>query len=200
MPRLKRPSHKMLTFARRIIAGDDPLAALESSEYRTADWGSDANKRSYAHRLMGHPLIADAVADAQALEFGDAVASRQEVLEQLTVVARGSLAGLIEFRTVEIIDADGKRHTQAIWAVRDSDRMTPDQLDLIEELTATPTGGFRIKLRSAADARRQLARLQGWDAAPRVPVDQNGDIPQPILSITRTALPPPAGSSDYKRA
>lgn len=182
MPKLREASYKMVTFARQIIAGEEPLAALEKSEFNTADWGSDASKKAFAYRLLKHPLLAPAFAKAQAEQYDEAILSRGEALERLTLVARASLSELIEFRTIKLRDDKGLIHHQAIWAFKDSDTMHPDQLAAIAELTATDNG-FKIKLRDADKAIAQIAKMQAWDKAPKAPVDGAG-MPAPILTMT----------------
>ena len=190
----QRYTYKMLTFARRIVAGRGPSAALVESDYET-DNLTPQQIAVEAQRVLNHPLVAAHIAKAISQVDQTLVMTRQECVERHTAVGRGSMSDLVEFRTIEVVDRHGKMHNQAIWAFKDSDEMTSEQLACISEIGTTASGQFKFKLHDPIKARQELARLEGWHSPPKVPVNQDGK-DQPavtVLEIVHTIVDPAAG-------
>ena len=98
----------------------------------------------------------------------EAVMSRTEALEKLSALARTDLKDLVEFGEYELgDDGEGNPVIQSSWRIRDSALQDPAKMAAISELTASKEG-IKIKTHSPLAAIKQLADMQGWDAAKKV--------------------------------
>ena len=96
----------------------------------------------------------------------EAVMGRQEALEKLSLLARTDLKDLVEFGdyTVGTDEESGEPIIQASWKIKPSAMQDPKQMAAIAELSATKDG-IKIKTHSPLAAIKQLADMQGWNAA-----------------------------------
>ncbi len=108
----------------------------------------------------------DAMKDAAVTE---AVMCRQEALEKLSLLARTDLKDLIEFGdyTLGADEETGEPIIQSSWKIKPSAMQDPRQMAAIAELSATKDG-IKIKTHSQAAAIKQLADMQGWNAAQKI--------------------------------
>ena len=94
--------------------------------------------------------------------------TRTEAMEKLSALARTDLKDLVEFGEYELgSDAEGNPIVQSSWRIRDSALQDPAKMAAISELTASKEG-IKIKTHSPLAAIKQLADMQGWDAAKKV--------------------------------
>lgn len=95
----------------------------------------------------------------------EAVMSRQEALEKLSLLARTDLKDLVEFGDYELgTDSEtGEPIIQASWKIKPSAMQDPKQMAAIAELNASKEG-IKIKTHSPLAAIKQLADMQGWNA------------------------------------
>lgn len=94
-----------------------------------------------------------------------AVMSRTEMLERLSLLARTPLSDLIEWHSV--LDDEGKPTGQTFWRVKESAKQDPLAMATIAELTAGKDG-FKLKQHSQLAAMKQLADLEGYNAAKQI--------------------------------
>ena len=121
--------------------------------------------------------------------LSDAVMSRKEALEKLSVLARTDLKDLVDFGEYELgIDEEsGNPIIQASWKIKPSAMQNPKQMAAIAELSAGKDG-IKIKTHNAIDAIKQLAKMQGWESAQKIDhISTDGSMTpkQPIYKIVR---------------
>lgn len=146
------------------------LAYLEtgnaSEAYRRAYSAENMKPESIAvaaSRVLSNAKVALRLAELRGRSESAAVMGRQEALERLSMVARTSLADLVEFGSYELgEDENGRPIVQAAWRIKDSALQDPKQLAAIAELSASKDG-IKIKTHSPLQAIQQLAKMQGWD-------------------------------------
>lgn len=95
----------------------------------------------------------------------DAIMSRQEMLERLSLFGRFGPSDLAEFRTVEAgRDMDsGEPIMQSVWHFPDSVLQDRQKLSIISELSAGKEG-IKFKTHSPIQAMQLLAKMQGYEA------------------------------------
>lgn len=97
-----------------------------------------------------------------------AIMSRDEMMEELSLVARTNSNDLIDwgYRNVEVIDKDTgetKIVKQSFWTLRSVDEINPEHMSAIEEVSVGKDG-LKFKRTSKLSAMKQLAGLGGYDA------------------------------------
>jgi phage terminase small subunit len=93
-----------------------------------------------------------------------AVMTRQEMLERLSVLARVNMSDLIEWSKATTTDAEGEEVEQSTWALKESSELDQYKLAAIAEVTSG-RDGFKIKQHSPLAAMKQLADVEGYNAA-----------------------------------
>ncbi|MCE9882036.1 terminase small subunit [Hafnia paralvei] len=147
-------------FALGIVEG---LTQIDA--YRKA--GGKAKKEENAHasasEIYRNPKVRAFVDEMNKVAISDAVMTRQEALERLSLMARASLHEMVEFSEAECgTDDNGNPIIQAGWRFKNSALQSAGALSAISELTAGKRG-ISIKLHDPKAAIKQLADLQGWE-------------------------------------
>ena len=93
-----------------------------------------------------------------------AVMDRTEMLERLSTLARVNMSDLIEWRTTLSENAEGEEVEQSCWSIKESAQLDGHTMAAIAEVTAGKEG-FKIKQHSPLAAMKQLADLEGFNAA-----------------------------------
>jgi len=174
----KKPTKRMRDFANARIEGLGPSAAYRRA-YSASKMTSQA-VATEAARVGRHPWVKQEIKDAQNKDHTNAVMTREEALERLSMMGRANIADLAEFKTVEMIDIDGEKVLQATWRFKDSKDIDPVALAGISKLNAG-RDGLKIELHDAKAAIKQLSDMQGWDDAPKGPVGPDG---KPVAPVT----------------
>lgn len=163
------------------------LAYLEtgnaSEAYRRA-YDAENMKASTIHsrasELLDNSEIAARLEELNQSAVTAAVMTRTEALERLSSFARTDLKDLVEFGQYEIgQDDDGNPVIQSSWKIKDSALQDPIKLAAISELAAG-RDGIKIKTYSPLNAIKQLADMQGWNAAQKF--EHGGPGGGPILT------------------
>lgn len=106
--------------------------------------------------------------DAMKLQaVSDAIMTREEALKTLSLIGRTHLKDIVKFRTVNIgKDMEtGADLNQTAWEINaDLQETDSDKLIIISELEVGKNGP-KIKTHSPVAAIKQLAEMQGWNAA-----------------------------------
>lgn len=109
--------------------------------------------------------------DAMKLEaVSDAILTRKQALERLSLMANTEITDILEFRTVEVQEMrDGELETveQTIWLMKDSPEVERRAAASIKSVTMTKFGP-KIEMYDARDAIAQIAKMQGWEAAQKI--------------------------------
>lgn len=139
-----------------------------------------------ASRMLGDAKVKAFMDAMKEAAVSEAVMSRTEALEKLSVLARTDLKDLVEFGEYELgSDADGNAIVQSSWKIKDSVFQDPAKMAAIAELTAGKEG-IKIKTHSPLNAIKQLADMQGWNAAQKF--EHGGPGGGPILTKEVSAL------------
>lgn len=130
---------------------------------------SDVVADSCACEILSNPKVVAFMDAMNERAISDAVMTRKEALEKLSLLARTDLKDLVEFGSYDLggDEQTGKPIIQATWKVKDHALQDPAQLAAISELTASKEG-IKIKTHSPMDAIKQLSRMLGWDAAQKI--------------------------------
>jgi phage terminase small subunit len=112
----------------------------------------------------------------------EAIMGREEMLERLTLMARTEITDVIKFSeatTVETeVDGEKMVDEQSTWSLRESEDMRNGGITAISEVTAS-RDGLKIKLHDQKAAMKQIADIEGFNAA----------IKQDLLSSDRSMSP-----------
>lgn len=157
------------SFALAIIRGSKPKDAYYEAGGIAAN---DANASASAYHLNQNPAVQQFIRAAQLAAISDAVMTKQEALERLTVIARGSLSSvgriitrvLIDEKTGEVVDTGG-------FELKPTDQLRPEDIYLIEEYISTDRG-VKFKLKSSIQALKMLAEMQGWNKPKELKIDE----------------------------
>lgn len=138
---------------------------------------------SSACEILSHPRVKAFMDSVKVKAVSDAIMSREEAMEKLTILARTDLKDLVDFGSYELGEnEDGEPIIQASWKVKPSAMQDPKQMAAISELTAGKDG-IKIKTHSQIEAIKQLGKMQGWESAKKVD-----------LSSTDGSMSPKGGS------
>ena len=97
--------------------------------------------------------------------ISSAIMNREEALEILSKNARVKVSDIATFSYRSIgEDEDGQEIMQTVWKMKDSEDIEPDVMACIKSVTMTKNGP-KIELHDQQSAIKQLATMQGWDAA-----------------------------------
>lgn len=155
---------KMTPFQRRLAP--PLLAGLKYLEaYRIAQpsiKNSAAAARVVVNRTINNKRFVAYMDAMQEDIVSEAIMEREEALERLSLLARGSFASMVDFKTCSMgVEEDGTKVLQTVWKIKDSALQDPKQLAAIAELAAGPQG-LKMKLHSPTQAILQLTAMQGW--------------------------------------
>ena len=129
---------------------------------------NDENANSIVSRMISTDVNVMAfMSAAEGEAVSNAVMTRMEALERLSMIASTSASDLVEFSTIEIIDSEGFKQKQTIWSLKDGVEQTPEAMAAIAELNAS-RDGFKFKLHSSTAAIEKLAAMLGWNAPTKV--------------------------------
>ncbi|WVH05495.1 hypothetical protein KKJFFJLC_00019 [Vibrio phage vB_VpaS_PGB] len=125
-----------------------------------------------ASELLSNPKVKEFINSMQEQAVNDAVMSRQEMLEELSILSRTKTSDIIKFgyRDVEVVDSEtgNKRiESQSYWSMRPMEDIDPKHLGAIEEVTVGKDG-LKFKKVSRLAAMRQLSELAGYNEAQKV--------------------------------
>ena len=147
------------------ISGMNDIDAYKNSKGKAKTVKS---MEASASQILGN-LKVKAFIDSMANHIvNPAIMSRDEMMQELTLVARTNSNDLIEwgYRDVETIDKETKEVKivpQAYWTLKTSDEIKPEHMSAIEEVS-TGKDGLKFKRTSKLAAMKQLAELAGYEA------------------------------------
>lgn len=169
-----KPEHKALYDKLTRLQKGVCLGILEGNVYTKAyyDAGGIAANDENANRIVSRMLSTD----VHVMEFmsamedeavTNAVMTRRQALERLSIIAGTSASDLVNFSTIEFEVAEGERKKQSIWSLKDGVEQTPEAMAAIAELSAGKDG-FKFKMHSSTAAIKELANMLGWDSPKKV--------------------------------
>ena len=143
---------------------------------------SDDSADSAAYTMLSNVQVRAFMDAMKEAAVSEAVMTRTEAMEKLSALARTDLKDLVEFGEYELgDDGEGNPVIQSSWRMRDSALQDPAKMTAISELTASKEG-IKIKTHSPLAAIKQLADMQGWDAAKKF--EHGGPGGSPLLPVS----------------
>ena len=135
---------------------------------------------STAHELLNNPAVVEFL-DTFAIEKVElAVMTRDEIIKDLSFIAGADISDVAEFSDRECVDLeDGMKVWQSTIRVKSMKELTPLQRKLIKSVKQTKYG-LELVLHDAMQARKQLAALQGFDAAKKLEITDNTPITEQV--------------------
>lgn len=129
-----------------------------------------------AGKLEKDDRIAMAIKEAREKAENNAVMSREEALEKLSLSARVSITDVADFKLTEVgKDAEGNAVHQTTWVIKNSEDIAPEVAACIKSITITQTGP-KLELHDQNSAIKQLADMQGWNAPKKTDQTINGKL------------------------
>lgn len=99
-----------------------------------------------------------------AAKVKSAIATREEILERLSLQSRVTITDICDFRHVQVgEDENGDPVYQTVWTMKDSKDIRPEHAACIKSVTVTKTGP-KIELFDSTASAKLLAEMQGWQA------------------------------------
>ncbi len=149
-----------------LLMGIPPLPAFRMAAPTSTVKNSTARVRVSNTKIRPHFVAFMNAVQAELLS--EALMSREEALEKLTVFARGNMTDLVDYRTVELgKDANGEAVEQSVWKFKDTDDIAEETMQCIFELKASPQG-LSVKIHSAEHAIKQMSEMRGWNTPQKV--------------------------------
>jgi phage terminase small subunit len=129
------------------------------------------NLRKAAHQIATNIDVEAFLQSVQHETVSEAIMTRTEALERLTVMGRARVRDLVDFSEHKMgVDAEtGEEIIQAAWRFKDSVKQHPELLDAIAEVTAGKEG-IKLKLHDSRGAIKQIGEMQGWEAPKKTEV------------------------------
>lgn len=148
------------------IAGMTPTNAHKEAGGVCKD---EKNRHKLASEILTHPDVVDFIDSMANNIVNPAIMSREEMMKELSLVARTNSNDLIEwgYRDVKKLNKDtGEEEIvqQSYWTLKSADEINPDHMAAIEEVTVGKEG-LKFKRTSKLSAMKQLAELGGYNAA-----------------------------------
>ncbi|WP_081893198.1 MULTISPECIES: terminase small subunit [unclassified Serratia (in: enterobacteria)] len=160
----------------------------QTSAYKAAGGKAKGeNMRKSAHQIATNIDVLAFLQSVQHEAVSEAIMTRTEALERLTVMGRSRIRDLVEFSEHKLgVDAEtGEEIIQAVWRFKDSVKQSPEALDAIAELTAGKEG-IKLKLHDSRGAIKQIGEMQGWEAPKKTEVTGAGGGPIQTETVNMT--------------
>lgn len=158
-----------------------PLAsAIEVYKLGGGTAVNKASLASSAHRLLRTSEVVEFINTFAIEKVELAVMSRDEIIEDLSFIAGADISDVAEFSDRECIDTeDSEIRYQSTVRVKSMNELTKLQRKLIKSVKQTKYG-LELTLHDAMQARKQLATLQGFDAAKKLEITDNTPSTEPL--------------------
>lgn len=122
-----------------------------------------------ASEILNNPNVVAFKQSFSGYLIASSIMTRREMLERLTVMARTTITDVVDINNYVLAEGeDGKEIKQSSWSLKDADNLG-DGASSISELTATKEG-MKIKLHDQKVAMKQIADLEGYNAAVRLAI------------------------------
>lgn len=188
-PEQKALSEKLTNLQRLTVLG---VVAGKSQRQAYYDAGgkakTDESADATVSEILSDPkvrLFTDSLVSSIA---NDAIMSREEAMERLSLMGRTRITDILEFEAVEVVakgkDGEDETKTETIWRLKDSAELQERAAAAIKSVTMTKQGP-KIEMYDAKDAMAQLAKMQGWEAAQKLTL--GGDADNPIVTVALDA-------------
>lgn len=168
-PEQQALAYKLTNLQRGVVLG---VVAGKSQRQAYYDAGgkakTDEAADTSAYEIMSRPEVVAFYDSLVSSAAGDAILTRAEALERLSLIARTRITDVLEFETVEVEttnkDGEPETKTETIWRMKESAELNELAASAIKSVTMTKFGP-KIEMHDAHAAIAQVAKMQGWDAA-----------------------------------
>lgn len=151
-----------------VVSGKSNRQAYRDAGGRAKD---DKTADASASEILSNPKVDAFYRSMIESVVSDAIMTRSEALERLTLMATTEITDILEFRTVEVMrkgrDGEDEESEETIWLMKDSPEIKRRASAAIKSVTMTKQGP-KIEMYDARDAIAQLAKMQGWEAAQKI--------------------------------
>lgn len=153
---------------------------------------SDKAADSVVSEMLSNPKVKAFYDSLLEQASNNAIMTRQQALERLSVIASTEITDILEFETVqvEVADKDGGTtyKDSTIWRMKESDELKRRAGMAIKSVKMTKNGP-EIAMYDVTDAIRTLSKLNGWDAAQKLDLSStDGSMkPTPAIVISEEA-------------
>jgi len=128
---------------------------------------TDNTARSAVHEIMTHPDTVNALAMFDQPVIDNAIATREELLRDLTNVTRTTVADVMSWTTCEGTMIDSQTGEESMYpsiiTVRNMDDVPEHVLKCIKSVKQTKTG-IELTMEDKSTARKMLIDMQGFNA------------------------------------
>jgi phage terminase small subunit len=119
---------------------------------------------SKASNLRKHPKVSVRLKELNAASVSDAVMTKQEALELLSVKARIKITDVCDFRQEQVgEDGEGNPIYQTVWTMKNAEDIPPEVAVCIKSVTVTKTGP-KVELYDSIASQKLLSNILGWNA------------------------------------
>ena len=148
------------------ISGMNDIDAYKNSKGKAK---TEKAMRSSVGQILSNLDVSKFIDSMASHVVNPAIMSRDEMMAELSLVARTNSNDLIEwgYRDVKKLNKDtGEEEIvqQSYWTLKSADEINPDHMAAIEEVTVGKEG-LKFKRTSKLSAMKQLADLGGYNAA-----------------------------------
>ena len=136
-------------------------AYLEAGGTAKTEAAQDAN----ASRMLSDARVKAFYDSLMASAASAAVMTREEALLRLSKAGRITITDIADFReSIVGEDENGDPVMHTVWSIKNSEDMTPEAASAIKSVTSTKMGP-KLEMHDPQAAIKQLADMQGWNAA-----------------------------------
>jgi phage terminase small subunit len=135
----------------------------------------DNSQRASASEILCNPNIVAFIESFNAHLIAPSIMTRVEMLERLTGYARTEITDLVDIHENVIVDLpDGGQVKQSTWSLKEASEMGGAGVAAISEITASKDG-IKFKIHDQKASMKQIADLEGYNAAVRLAVGGDPD-------------------------
>lgn len=171
-PEQKQLADKLTNLQLQTVLG---VVAGKSQRQAYYDAGGKADNDNAADaivsRMLGDAKVKALYDSLMADAVTDAVLTRSEAMERLTLMATTQITDILDFETVTVkkLGKDGEEEEaeETIWRMRNSEDVLPRARAAIKSVTITKQGP-KIEMYDAKAAMELLGKWQGWEAPTKV--------------------------------
>lgn len=165
-------SQKQISFVTCVAKGMTLADAYRASY--SAEKMKPETIRKRASELMANGDVEGMLKELQSKAVTDAVMTRQEALERLSLIASTDVTDILEFQQAEVVTDEGTTPV-TVWRMKDSKELKAKAAATIKSVTMTKNGP-KIEFHDKLSAISQLSKMQGWDSPTKLDVSSSVDI------------------------
>lgn len=123
------------------------------------------NAEVIASQILSYPKVKKFRESFAVESLSKSIMTREEALERLTLSARVRITDVCDFKNVKVgEDENGNDVYETVWTMKNAEDIPPEVAACIKSVTITRNGP-KLELHDQLTATKQLAEMQGWNAA-----------------------------------